>query len=436
MAAEATEFWTQTARTITDRLNEVEDGLRERRENALQRFQFHGFPGRKDEEWRYTPLSKLANGPCHELLPGSDQIPEQTDLPFEPIARVVLVNGQFQQQLSDLSALGDAIKIGSLATLRKEASTETVEFLNNTFPEQDHPFDSLSDAMLDDGVFIEVSENSSEQVGPIHVLHAFDGSQGAGSAHITGIIRSAANSRLSIIEEVRSVGEVLGNIRWGLALGEDATIDRLRVIRPGCDSIFHGTRAIQESGSRFHDLVTCTGSNLVRNEIHTIHSGPGCHVELLGAYVVRGKEVIDHHTTIEHAVEDCTSREVYRGVLSEKGRGVFTGMIHVHQDAQRTDAEQSNDAILLSRDAEMNTRPRLEIYADDVKCTHGATVGELDEDSLFYIRSRGIQLDEAKRMLVRAFSSEVLAGIESTELREFIIAELQRSIPIEGECSS
>lgn len=436
MAAGATEAWTRTISAITDRLNEVEDGLGDRRKSGLERFQNHGFPGRKDEEWRYTPLSKLASGPCHALLPSSINIPTHADLPCEVAARIVLVNGRFQEQLSDLSSLGDRVKVGSLAALRKDPSSDARELLGQSFPEENHPFQSMSDAMLDDGVFIEVFDSIPAELGPIHLLHAFDGSESPGAAHISGLIKCSENSRLRLIEEVRSVGEVLGNIRWGIALGANSFVDRLRVLRPGCDSLFHGTRVVQESGSRFHDLLTCSGSNLVRNEIHATHSGPGCHVDLLGAYVVRGEEIVDHHTTIEHAVEDCTSREIYRGVLSEKGRGVFTGMIHVHQDAQRTDAEQSNDAILLSRDAEMNTRPRLEIYADDVKCTHGATVGELDENALFYLRSRGIKLSEATKMLVRAFTSEILTGMESSHLQEFIIEELQQSIPTDEERSS
>ncbi len=435
MATEAIDFWTDTVRATAQRLNEAEDGLRERREGALQRFQANGFPGRKDEEWRYTPLKKLANGPCHQLLPGSTRIPVQADLPIEAVARVVLVNGEFQEQLSDFSSLPAGIKVASLASLRKQDSGAIVDFLSSSFPQQNHPFESLSDAMLDDGIWIDVTPECRDEVATIHILHAFDGSRGAGSAHVTGTIRCAPGTRLRVIEEVRSEGEVLGNIRWGVALGEDATIDRVRVIRPGCDTIFHGTRVVQQAGSRFHDLMVCSGSNLVRNEILTIHSGPRCHVELLGIYTARGIEVVDNHTTIEHAAEDCTSREIYRGVLSQKGRGIFTGMIHVHPDAQRIDAKQSNDTILLSRDAEMNSRPRLEIYADDVKCTHGATVGELDEEALFYLRSRGIQLDEARRMLVRAFASEVISGLDPEELREFIVAELEQSIPEGGECA-
>jgi len=435
LTPEAIDSWTESVRATAQRLNKADDGLRGRREDALQRFQSNGFPGRKDEEWRYTPLKKLVNGPCHQLLPASTRIPVQADLPIEAAARVVLVNGEFQEPLSDFSSLPAGIKIGSLASLRKQDSGAIVDLLSSSFPLQDHPFQSLSDAMLDDGIWIEVSTECRDEVATIHILHAFDGSRGAGSAHVTGIIRCAAGTRLRVVEEVRSEGEVLGNIRWGVALAEDSSLDRVRVIRPGCDSVFHGTRVVQQGGSNFHDLMICAGSNLVRNEVNTIHSGPRCHVELLGVYAARGIEVVDNHTTIEHAVEDCTSREIYRGVLSQKGRGIFTGMIHVHPDAQRIDAKQSNDTILLSRDAEMNSRPRLEIYADDVKCTHGATVGELDEEALFYLRSRGIQLDEARRMLVRAFASEVLSGLDPEELREFIIAELEQCIPESGECA-
>ena len=274
------------------------------------------------------------------------------------------------------------------------------------------------------------------EVAAIHIIHYLDGSKGPGSAHTTGLLHIAKGARIRLIEEIHCQGEVLGNIRWGVDLAEGSDVHRIRAFRSGCASIFHGSRVIQQQDSRFEDVFTCAGADLVRNEIHILHEGSGCHAELLGAYVACGSEHIDNHTTLDHLVEDCTSREVYRGVLSGRSRGVFSGMIHVHEGAQRTDAVQSNDTILLSGAAEADSRPRLEIYADDVKCTHGATVGELDEDALFYLRSRGISLEQARRMLVRAFTSEILVAAGSQVVSDFIVEELQQAIDVAEEASS
>ncbi|HIK81298.1 MAG TPA: Fe-S cluster assembly protein SufD, partial [Planctomycetes bacterium] len=295
-----------------------------------------------------------------------------------------------------------------------------------------HPFHDLSDALLDDGVHIEVVEEGAKIDAPIHILHVLDGQARAGSAHVTGLIQLAAGAQLQLVEEIRSVGEVLGNLRWGVGLDPRSILKRVRAFRPECASIYHGTRVVQQQDSRFEDLFCSSGGELIRNELHVSHEGTGCHCDLLGAYAGRGKNHLDHHTTIDHKVEDCTSKEIYRGVLSDQARGVFSGMIHVHPDAQRTDAKQSNDTILLSEGAEADTRPRLEIYADDVKCTHGATIGALDEDAIFYLRSRGVSPDEARKILVRAFTSVVFHGLEDRQLSDFIADEIQQSIDPQG----
>ncbi|MDE0960029.1 MAG: Fe-S cluster assembly protein SufD [Planctomycetota bacterium] len=402
--------------------------MKRRREHALEQFMSDGFPSRKHEEWRYTPLSRLAEGPCSPLLEPSEGIPESSDLPIEMMAKVVLLNGEFRQDLSDLSALPPAVRIQSLNQMRRTDPDQLASLLDQFLPQTSHPFHHLSDALLDDGVHIEVVEEGAKIESPIHILHIIDGQAHSGSAHVTGLIQVATGAHLDVIEEIRSTGEVLGNLRWGIGLDPQATLKRVRAFRPECASIFHGTRVVQQQGSRFDDLFSSSGGELIRNELHVIHEGTGCHCELLGAYVGRGKEHLDHHTTIDHKVEDCTSREVYRGVLSDRARGVFSGMIHVHQDAQRTDAKQSNDTILLSDTAEANTRPRLEIYADDVKCTHGATIGELDENAIFYLRSRGVSVDEARKIMVRAFTSEVFVQMEDRQLSDFIVNEIQESI--------
>ena len=440
MATDAIDAWTDPVSTHSQGFQDEVLALKQRRADAVDKFAQVGFPGRKHEEWRYTPLKSIASGPCSALLERSGSLLDRELLPVdaERVARIVIDNGEYRDDLSDLSAVSDHVQVQSLASMRREHPEQLSEHLARSFPADDHPFHCLSDALLDDGVFIGVAPMSDVdgEVAAIHIIHYLDGSKGPGSAHTTGLLHIAKGARIRLIEEIHCQGEVLGNIRWGVDLAEGSDVHRIRAFRSGCASIFHGSRVVQQQDSRFEDVFTCAGADLVRNEIHVLHEGSGCHAELLGAYVACGSEHIDNHTTLDHLVEDCTSREVYRGVLSGRSRGVFSGMIHVHEGAQRTDAVQSNDTILLSGAAEADSRPRLEIYADDVKCTHGATVGELDEDALFYLRSRGISLGQARRMLVRAFISEILVATGSEVLSDFIIEELQQAIDVAEEASS
>ncbi len=418
------ETWSKQVQTSSLTFDDQGTELKRRRQRALEQFEQHRFPGRKHEEWRYTPLSRLAAGPCAPLLESSQEIPFCPDLPGDMLAKVVIVNG--------LSRLPSAIRVQSLAQLRHSDPDQLASLLDLYWTQDSHPFHDLSDALLDDGVHIEVVEEGAKIDAPIHILHVLDGQARAGSAHVTGLIQLAAGAQLQLVEEIRSVGEVLGNLRWGVGLDPRSILKRVRAFRPECASIYHGTRVVQQQDSRFEDLFCSSGGELIRNELHVSHEGTGCHCDLLGAYAGRGKNHLDHHTTIDHKVEDCTSKEIYRGVLSDQARGVFSGMIHVHPDAQRTDAKQSNDTILLSEGAEADTRPRLEIYADDVKCTHGATIGALDEDAIFYLRSRGVSPDEARKILVRAFTSVVFHGLEDRQLSDFIADEIQQSIDPQG----
>jgi len=440
MATNAIDTWTDSVSTSSQSYEDSVLGLKQRRADALEKFAQVGFPGRKHEEWRYTPLTSIASSPCSTVLERSETLLDRNLLPVDSngVARIVIDNGEFRDDLSDLSAVGDHVQVQSLASMRRDHPEQLSEHLARSFPADDHPFHCLSDALLDDGVFIDVAPMSDVdgEVASIHIIHYLDGSRGPGSAHTTGLLRISRGARIRLIEEIHCQGEVLGNIRWGVDLAEGSDVHRIRAFRSGCASIFHGSRVVQQQDSRFEDVFTCAGADLVRNEIHILHEGSGCHAELLGAYVASGTEHIDNHTTIDHKVEDCTSREIYRGVLSGRSRGVFTGMIHVHEGAQRTDAVQSNDTILLSGAAEADSRPRLEIYADDVKCTHGATVGELDEDALFYLRSRGISLEQARRMMVRAFTSEILVAAGPQVVSDFIVEELQQAIDVAEEASS
>ncbi len=426
MSTETVGHWNTYLEQQVGDLPEAGDLLSKRRRSGVEKFLNGGFPSRRHEEWRYTSLKSVKEGEYAAKLPTDGQLPGDDELATNSDIRLVLINGRFREDLSDLTALPDAVKVEGLARHLDSKAEGVMTDLNRLIPQVDHPFQNLGDALLEDGIVITAEGNVDAR---IHILHAQDGSVEAGSSHVSGLICLSGGAQLEILEEFRSRGKSLANIRWGMEIGSDCECRRHRIVRPGCDVLFHGTRVQLQGKAVFRDLIAGSGARLFRNEIHTVLAGPEGHVDLLGGYVSNGEEIVDHHTTIEHAVADCTSREIYRGVLGGESCGAFTGMIHVHQDAQRTDAEQSNDAILLSRSAEMNTRPRLEIYADDVKCTHGATVGELDDDSLFYLRSRGLSLEEARQMLVRAFTAEVFEDLGNEALKEQFIDQLQQAMP-------
>ena len=426
MSTGTVDHWNPNLEEQCSGLHAACESLEARRKHGLNQFLEAGFPGRKDEEWRYTPLRSVAEGEYSSKLSVEGQLPGDDELATSSDIRLVLINGRFREDLSDLTALPDTVKVVGLSRSLETSADSVVTDLNRWIPLVDHPFQNIGDALLEDGLVITAEGNVDAR---IHIVHGQDGSESAGSSHVSGLIRLSGGAQLEVLEEFRSRGKSLANIRWGMEIGSGCEFRRQRIVRPGCDVLYHGTRVELGEKAVFRDLIAGSGARLVRNEIHAILAGPGGHVDLLGGYVSNGDEIVDHHTTIEHAVADCTSREIYRGVLGGDSRGAFTGMIHVHQDAQRTDAEQSNDAILLSRSAEMNTRPRLEIYADDVKCTHGATVGELDDDSIFYLRSRGVSLEEARRMLVRAFTAEVFEELENEALKEQFIEQLQEAMP-------
>ena len=400
------------------------------RKQGRERIRQHGFPSRAHEEWKYTSLAAIAQGPYSSLLDEGDQ-GNFTTVKFLPADGpvVTLLNGVFLEGSSDLLSLPAGIRVRPLSdALRGDADRlrSTLEAVSDG----EHPFRALADATLGDGLFIEVDSGIGFE-GVLHVVNLIDGGSAPGAAHLRHVVVVGKGARLAIVEEVHCHQDVLANIHWDFEVGEDAEVGRVRTFGRCADgNLFHGSRVRQADGSTFSDFFHCAGVRMIRNEIEVELAGRRCHTELRGAYFATGSEHVDNQTRILHSHPDCTSNEVYRGVLSGRSRGVFSGKIHVFQDAQRTDAKQSSDSLLLSRKAEADVRPRLEIYADDVRCTHGATVGELDEDAIFYLRSRGVNEPLARKMLVGAFVKEVLEEVEPEALRQRLVDDLTCGIEI------
>ncbi len=409
------------------------DWLAAIRTRAVGQFAAAGFPTRKDEEWRYTSVREIAEGPYRAAHPAASAAVDVTLYapgtpdPFDG-PRLVFVDGTFRDDLSDVGDLPEGITVEPLSAALARGADGLESALAMT-PDGVHPFRALNTAWFVDGLHLHAAAGAVLDR-PVHVL-CLGGVGGAGGCHLRHRIVLEAGARVAVVEEYRGPGETLTNVVTDVDIGAGAHFGRVNICQEDDRAHHVGSLTVrQERDSRCHDMFVGFGGALVRNEIECLLDGENAECMLYGLYHLDGRRVVDNHTLLRHAKPNCRSWELYRGILDGHSRGVFTGKIHVYPDAQKTDAKQNSNSLLLSRDAEADTRPRLEIHADDVRCTHGATVGELDEDTLYYVRTRGIDLEAARRMLVRAFASEVLAEVRGDALREDLGARLAASLGV------
>jgi Fe-S cluster assembly protein SufD len=280
-------------------------------------------------------------------------------------------------------------------------------------------FAALNTAFFADGAAIVVPRGFSLPV-PVHVLHVTDAAAARAAVHPRALVVVEAQAAATVVESYLALSDAtyLTNAVTEISLGEGAQLTHVRVQREGARAFHVGlAQAQQARDSRYSSFSFATGAQLARANIYTSMAGPGGEARLDGLYLVDGSQHVDHQTRIEHLAPNCASREVYKGVLGGAAHGVFNGQVYVHPEAQKTDGKQTNNNLLLSPDAQIDTKPQLEIFADDVKCTHGATVGRLDEIALFYLRSRGLPAEEARRLLTYAFAADVLEGIATDDVR-------------------
>jgi Fe-S cluster assembly protein SufD len=273
---------------------------------------------------------------------------------------------------------------------------------------------------MPDGVVIHVPADVT-LTHPLHVLFVTDAHAAKTVMYPRNLIVIDRNARATIVESYVALGDAVyfTNAVTEASVGEGATLEHYKIQREGRRAFHVGTiEATQARDSHFVSFSFATGGSLSRTNIYTMLAGEGCGSTLNGLYMLDGEQHCDHQTRIEHAQPNCFSREVYKGVLDGRSHGVFNGKVYVHPIAQKTDGKQTNNTLLLSREAQVDTKPQLEIFADDVKCTHGATVGRIDENALFYMKSRGVDAETARRLLVYAFAADVLETIEQPLVRE------------------
>jgi Fe-S cluster assembly protein SufD len=376
------------------------------RKAAMARFMELGFPKPRDEEWRFTPIAPLARVPFEPAPPARTYIEMYSPTWEESLPRGVII--------CDLS---EALK---------KHSALVEPHLAHYADWKNHPFAALNTAFIREGAFVYIPSGTKIEE-PI-VVDFRAGNVGASLVwNRRFLFVLGENSQATLVEGYGGLpGETyLTNAVTEIVVGPGAHLDHYKVQREG-DRAFH-MAAMQVQlgrGAKFSSHAVTQGGQWVRNEINAVFEGEGGECTLNGLYQAAGEQLVDNHTFIDHAYPHCASHELYKGILDGRARGVFNGKIYVRQDAQKTDAKQTNQTLLLSDDATINTKPQLEIYADDVKCTHGATVGQLDVESIFYLRSRGVGLAEARSLLTYAFANDIVSRIKVASVRE----ELERSL--------
>jgi Fe-S cluster assembly protein SufD len=404
------------------------------RKESLKRFSSLGMPTLKHEEWRFTNVSALAHAEFGtSVYPDSNaedimQAAEDYGLLKLTSIRFVFVNGHFRSDLSDTADLPATITVKNLADDGlSDASVQ--DYIGKIAVDQRHPFMALNNALFSDGLIIHVPANTIVTA-PIHIMFLTTESDVPLITNPRLLVVAEASSQITIMESYMGPEEVpyFTNSVAEFEVAENAVVDHYRLNLEG-GAAFHMATLDAHQGrtSNFSTQSVTFGGHISRNDVGLRLDGQGAFGVMNGLYQISGSQMVDNHTRIDHAQPNCETHELFKGVLDDKARGVFNGMIMVRQIAQKTDAKQTNRTLLLSPNATINTNPQLEIFADDVKCTHGATIGQIDRGQLYYLKSRGISAEAARRMLVFAFANDVVERIKIAPLRELLENRLLES---------
>jgi Fe-S cluster assembly protein SufD len=403
------------------------DWLEPVRREAMERFAATGFPAARDEEWRFTPIGPIAQGTWRPAT-GSAVAATVTREQLAPFVfghadwtTLVFVNGAYSEALSALGALPAGVRVSSLAEALRSDGAMLRQHLTRHAPIPGSPFTALNTAFLSEGGVVQVGA-AVDLATPVHLLFVTTAEAGGTVAHPRNLIVVERGARASVIESYVTLAPGQGywtNPVTEVAVGAGAWVEHTRIQRES-ESAYHVglTHVDQQRDSHYRSFSLAMGGALARHNLHVRLNGENIETLMYGLYVTRGEQVVDNHTAIYHDQPNCRSWEVYKGILDGRSRAVFNGKVFVQPEAQKTDAKQTNRNILLSDGARVDTKPQLEIFADDVKCTHGATVGRLDDVARFYARSRGIPAAAAERLLTYAFAAEVVDEVALAPVRE------------------
>ena len=408
--------------------------LRPLREAAMARTVELGFPTARHEDWKYTNLSALVKKPFSPTAAGAE-IAEADLAPFvfrgRESARLVYVNGRYVPELSDSCSQPGGVIACSLAdSLKFNRELVELHLAKHADYENDF-FSALNTAFIEDGAFVYVPGGAVVEK-PIHIIYVATRTEAPIVTQPRNLIIVGDSADVGIVEEYVSMGgeEYFSNVVSEVVAGENAVVEHYRVERESMKAFNVGTVRVQQARN---SNVACHGAflggGLVRNNVHLVLAGEGAECLINGLFMTAGRQHVDNFMRVEHASPHCDSRQFYNGILDDRSSGVFSGRIVVLEDAQKTDAKQTNRNLLLSDEATVDSKPQLEIYADDVKCTHGATIGQLDDDAIFYLRARGISEEMARTLLLFGFAAENLERMRLSYIRTYVEDLIKDKMP-------
>jgi len=420
--------------SITASLGQDTAWLKSLRLKALAQFNQQGLPAKKEEDWKYTSLWALSQ---HEFThqPNASAVSAEKSEQLALLTdnyRVVIVDGAFSAELSLLDNLQDGLTIHALST--EQGLAKAQPHLGQQVELTKAGFNALNTLLMNDGFVITVDSGVKIDK-TIEVLVINTGTTPNLATHLRNVIVMADNSQLTVIEHYIGLSEAvsLTNVVTESVLASSAKLNQYK-LQQESDNAFHIATLAAKQGSKSQWATNniSLGAKLARNDIHTQLLGEQSHVIMDGLYLVNNEQHVDNHTRIDHTVANTTSEELYKGVLDDNSHAVFNGKVIVHKDAQKTDANQQNKNLLISRGCEIDTKPEMEIYADDVKCAHGSTVGQINEDHLFFLRARGLDEVSARSLLTYAFAVDVLNRIPSEEIRQALSSVVETRLPQGG----
>ena len=409
--------------------------LRGVRRAGIHAFSRAGFPTPRNEHWKYTNVSSIERRSFDLAAPsfGAATVGDPGEgLPNGAAApRLVVVDGRVDRELSDLRALPPGVRIEDFARVVEHDCGFLESRLGRIVSPEKTAFAALNTAFMDAGAVIRVDPETIADT-PVHLVFVSGSHEHERAYSPRIVIAAGAGSRIAVVEHFIGLDDTvyLDNVVTEIEVAEGAAVEHYKVQRASAGA-YHvaALEAKLAAGASFHSCAVSLGARLARHDIDVTLGHEHARCSLDGLFVANGRQHVDFHTNVEHAAPRCESNEYYKGIAGGRGRGVFNGRVHVHPDAQKTEAHQTNRNLLLSRNAEIDTKPQLEIHADDVKCSHGATIGQLDEQMLFYMRSRGIPESAARGMLTYGFARDVVDRIARSELREAIGAMVLEHLP-------
>jgi Fe-S cluster assembly protein SufD len=407
--------------------------LKEIRGNAWSRFAELGIPTTKHEEWKYFNLAALSTGKFH--LPTSMELADIKELQIYLSAEdinIVFVNGVFSTKLSSLGQLPKGVTVTRLSEAVQKSAEELKGFYKRSTPNDPEPFVSLNTAMHQDGVSIHIADKAVvEQI--IHIIHVSTGDLQDAAIFPRTFLTVGKSAQISVLESFAGLSDVKYFINpvADIHLSENAVLNYYKAQIENAKAIHVGAMRIwQEANSQLEAFTLAAGAQMARNNISVLSQGEGTDSIVDGLYILSDSQIVDNHTLIDHQQPNCTSHQLYKGILNDASHAVFNGKIFVQPIAQKTNSYQLNKHLVLGKQARVDTKPQLEIGADDVKCTHGATIGQLNEDELFYLQTRCIGKEDAVRMLSRGFVDDILDKLRNQTIRQKLGKLLSRKIAI------